>query len=478
MATKDANESLEQPAWETSPSHFAVVGQNANAPVLNGKPRPYICFDNAATTPCLQVVRTRVNEFLEWYSSIHRGAGFKSILSTGAYERARDVLADYVGADKDSNVVIFVRNTTHALNKLASRIPFSDGEVVLTSVMEHHSNLLPWRRRARVEYIDLLPDGSLDIDDLEHKLRIYQQRVKLVAITAASNVTGFVNPVHLIAEMAHRVGARIAVDAAQVAAHHRVDMKPDSASDHIDFLALSGHKMYAPFGIGALIGPRATFAAGEPDCVGGGVVDFVSLESAWWNGPPEKEEAGTPNCVGAVAMATAALALQDIGLDSIAHYEAELTGYLLENIRQVPGLRVFGSQTPMQAGERLGIVSFDMPGIPHALVAAILSCEGGIGVRTGCFCAHPYVLRLLEISPDKAEAHRRRILSGDRSQLPGLVRVSFGFYNTKAEVDHLVHMLHEIADGRYDGRYSLDKRSGAYVPDDFHPRLDAYFRLG
>ena len=454
-----------------------VIGLGTKVPILDGTHRRHIDFDNAATTPCLEVVYARVSEFLSWYSSIHRGAGFKSVISTAVYERARDMVADFVGADKETDVVIFVRNTTEALNKLARRFPFDEGDVVLTSIMEHHSNLLPWRSVAQVDYIALLPDGSLDIEDLRRKLRTYQGKVKLVSIAGASNVTGYVNPIHQIAELVHKAGAKIAVDAAQLAAHRPINMKPQSAPDHIDFVALSGHKMYAPFGTGALIGSRETFETGEPDGVGGGTVDFVTLDHIRWAKLPEKEEAGTPNVVGAVALATSALVLQRIGLETIVQHESELTGYLLEKMREIPGLEIFGHSDPALESEHLGIVSFSLEGVPHALVAAILSYEGGIGVRSGRFCAHPYVLCLLGVPPGKAEEYRRQIVDGDWSQLPGLVRVSLGLYNTKEEVDQLVQMLLRISQGQYEGDYLLDTGSGAYLPRGFSSQLESYFHL-
>jgi cysteine desulfurase/selenocysteine lyase len=393
------------------------------------------------------------------------------------YEQARDVVGRFVGAGSDENVVIFVRNTTDALNKLASRFPFEGDDVVLASIMEHHSNLLPWRAAANVDHISVLPDGSLDLDDLKSKLSLYDGRVKIVAVAAGSNVTGFLNPVHEIAELAHQAGALVAVDAAQFAAHRPIDMRPNDAADHLDFLALSDHKMYSPFGVGALIGWRHVFDTGIPDRVGGGTVDFVTLDEVAWSETPGRDEAGTPSVVGVVALATACQALKEIGFESIAAHETELTRYLLERIQGVPGLKVFGPSDPADASERLGVVSFVLDGVPHGLVASILSYEGAIGVRNGCFCAHPYLLHLLHVPPERASYIRERIAAGDRSEVPGLVRVSLGLHNSKADVDRLIDMLLGICHGRCEGEYVADKSSGLYNPRGFDPGIESYFRL-
>jgi selenocysteine lyase/cysteine desulfurase len=453
----------------------AVVGADTQVPVLNGSRARYVHLDNAATTPCLQIVQERVNEFLLWYSSIHRGTGFKSLLATEAYERARDTVGRFVHADPDEDVVIFVRNTTDALNKLARRFPFEEGDVVLASTMEHHSNLLPWRAVADVDHIAVLSEGDLDLDDLRGKLAAYGGRVKMVAVAAGSNVTGFLNPIHEIARLAHEAGAMVAVDAAQFAAHRPINMKPGDCLEHLDFVALSDHKMYSPFGVGALVGTRHVFERGIPDRVGGGTVAFVTLEEVSWSRTPERDEAGTPNVVGAVALATACQTLSQIGFATITAHEAELTRYLLERMREIPGLKVFGPVGPARAAERLGVVSFGLEGVPHGLVASILGYEGAIGVRNGCFCAHPYLLHLLRIPEDRASYLRGRIGAGDRSEVPGLVRASVGLQTSKEDLDRLVEMLLRIARGEYEGEYMLDKSTGLYCPKGFDLELTSHF---
>ncbi|HEX9616275.1 MAG TPA: aminotransferase class V-fold PLP-dependent enzyme, partial [Anaerolineales bacterium] len=365
-------------------------GIDLQVPTMDGAHRPYINLDNAASTPSMKPALAAVNDFMAYYSSVHRGTGFKSQLSTHAYEAARQAVMRFVGADPQAHTCIFGKNTTEAINKLARRFPFTgERRIVITSGMEHHSNDLPWRANAETVHVRLTPEGRLDEADFDAQLARHSERVALVAITGASNVTGYLNPIHRLAEKAHAAGAQIAVDCAQLAPHRKIDMRPIDDPAHLDYVSISAHKLYAPFGTGALIGRRETFEQGDPDLSGGGTVDIVTLESVVWAGPPDREEAGSPNTVGAVALATALRQLEKIGMDTVAEHEAELTAYALERLPRVPGLRIFGDPDPRRARERLGVIPFKLEGISHFLAAAILGFEFGIGVRSGCFCAHP-----------------------------------------------------------------------------------------
>lgn len=444
-----------------------VWGADRSVPLLDGRMVPYINLDNAASTPPFTQVVESLNQFMAWYASVHRGAGFKSQLATRAYDEAHEIVGRFVGADLRTNTVIFVKNTTEATNKLAHHMAGQPGDLILSTGMEHHSNDLPWRRVARVEYVAVDNRGALIPEDLEQKLKRYAGRVKLVAVTGASNVTGFVNPIHDLARLAHRYGARILVDAAQLAPHRAINMLPDDDPGHIDFLALSGHKMYAPYGTGALIGPRAAFLEGDPDLVGGGTVDIVTRDSVAWAGLPDREEAGSPNVPGAIALAKAVQILEQIGMDQVAAHEAHLTRYALERLSQVPGLRIYGSADPAEVDRRLGVISFNMGDLPHALVAAILAYEFGIGVRNGCFCAHPYLMSLLDVPEEEAARVRERILSQDRRDILGLVRVSFGIYTDESDIDRLAEALAMIGEGRYQGKYRVDMAHGSYHPEGF-----------
>jgi selenocysteine lyase/cysteine desulfurase len=467
--------SISPSLWSTEKIRQQIVGIDQQVPLLDGRQRTYINLDNAASTPSLKPVQEKVNAFLEWYSSVHRGAGFKSQLSTWAYEEAREIVLRFVGADPQYSTAVFGKNTTEMLNKLAHRYR-ARGKRVLTTIMEHHSNLLPWRADGgMVDYVAMRSDGQLDEDDLLEKLEAYDGEVALVAVSGASNVTGHVTDIHRLAEIAHRFGARILVDAAQLAPHRRVAMGHPADPAHVDFLVLSAHKMYAPFGTGALIGPTEIFAEGEPDQVGGGVVDVVTLERTVWNAPPERDEAGSPNVVGAIALAVAAETLQSIGWERIEGHERELTTYALQKMRDIPGLRVLGSADPAAVDHRLGALTFVMGDLSHSLVAAILAHEYGIGVRNGCFCAHPYLMKLLGISPEDQERYQAAIERGDRTQIPGAVRASLGIYSTQAEVDELIRALGKIASGEITGTYLLDQTTGDYTPEGYTVDFEGFF---
>jgi cysteine desulfurase/selenocysteine lyase len=454
-----------------------IVGIDAEVPLLDGTKRRYVNLDNAASTPALRPVFETVNRFMNWYSSVHRGTGFKSQLSSEMYEQAHEIVCRFVGADPATHSVIFGKNSTEALNKLAHRLSFSTRDVVLTSLMEHHSNDLPWRAAAHGEHIAVDSRGALDESHLDRLLQKYSGRVRLVAISGASNVTGYINPIHRIAEKAHAAGAEILVDAAQLAPHRAVDMRPVEDPGHIDYLALSAHKMYAPYGTGALVGRRETFVNGDPDMVGGGTVDIVTVDDVKWADLPDREEAGSPNVVGAVALAKALLSLQEIGMDALAEHEARLTSRLLDKLAQMDGVRVFGISDPARAHEKVGVVPLEVTGVSHYLVAAILSAEGGIGVRNGCFCAHPYILELLKVPPERARTYQQEIQHGIKAHLPGLVRVSFGCYNTEEEVEWFIEVLERIVRGTYQGHYVQDPSNGAFWPQGFSPAVSSYFAL-
>jgi len=453
-------------------------GLDIEVPTLNGGSRRYINFDNAASTPPLKAVKKSVNEFMNFYSSVHRGSGYKSQLSTHAYESARRSVMNFVGADPKYHTCIFGKNTTEAINKLARRYPFSEQRnVVITSGMEHHSNDLPWRSVAKVIHIRMTEQGKLDESEFDEMLELYSNQVALVAITGATNVTGFINPYYRLAEKTHKVGARIALDCAQLAPHRKIDMLPVEDPSHIDFIALSAHKLYAPFGTGALVGLQDIFAEGDPDMTGGGTVDIVTLDDVVWTIPPERDEAGSPNTIGAIALAAAIYQLERIGMDVIADHEAQLTASMLEKLKQIKDIRIYGDDNPNRAAERLGVIPFNLKDQSHFLVAAILGHEFGIGIRNGCFCAHPYVLHLLNISQEESLKVREKILTGDRSDMPGFLRASFGLYNSLDEIDHFIDALHRIQAGNYKGEYHQDRASGDYSPNGWEPDFENFFSI-
>ena len=454
-----------------------IVGIDERVPLLDGSLATYVNLDNAASTPALTDVLEAVDRFMPYYSSVHRGTGFKSRLSTVAYDRAHETIAEFVGANTDTNAVIFGKNTTEAINKLSFRLPARPGAVVITTQLEHHSNDLPWRARFPVEHVHALPDGRLDEAHFDQLLAQHAGNIALVAVTGASNVSGFLQPIHRLARKAHAAGALILVDAAQLAPHRRVDMKADIDPEHLDFVTLSAHKMYAPFGTGALVGPKAVFMQGAPEYPGGGTVDVVTLDEVHWAGMPDRDEAGSPNVVGAVAMAAAARVLMDVGMDRVAAHEQALLAYATERLLAVPGVTIYGETDPARLHEKVGVIPFNMAGVSHFLLAAILGYEGGIGVRSGCFCAHPYVVHLLNLDSETASSWRTQLLDGDKSNMPGMVRMSFGCYSNREDVDRLVAMLERIARGEYTGDYLLDRQTGEYQPAGFEEPVDSYFSL-
>ncbi len=454
-----------------------IVGIDHRVPLLDGSRRSYINLDNAASTPPLRSAQDAVVRFLGWYSSVHRGTGFKSRLATKAYEDAREIVGRFVGANREDHVVVFGKNTTEALNKVAARLPRTDGrDLVLTSLMEHHSNDLPFRAGFRVVHAEVDAVGRLDESDLDDKLRRFGHRIALLAIAGASNVTGYVNPVHRLAEKAHAAGAQILVDCAQLAPHRKIDVKPLRDPAHLDYVAFSAHKMYAPFGTGVLVGRRDTFEAGAPDLRGGGTVKVVTTDDAEWADPPEREEAGSPNVVGAVALTAAVCELDRLGMGVLAEREARLTEHALGRLARVEGLRLYGEGSSLR-DDRLGVISFAVDGVSHFLVAAVLSAEYGIGVRNGCFCAHPYVLRLLGLDPDEVSRARAEVLANQKANMPGLVRVSFGFYNTEEEIDTLADALDTISRRSWKGDYVQDCASGEFEPTGWRPDWDEFFSL-
>ncbi len=451
-----------------------LLGGSTQVPTLNG-PKRYINFDNAASTPTFQPIANAVQEFLKWYSNVHRGTGFKSQLSSWAFEESRDLVAKFVGADLSTQVVLFTKNATEAINKLAHRIILNKDDIILTTLMEHHSNELPWRRVGQVHHIGVNDNGTISHEDFKEKLKQFGSRVKLVAITGASNVTGYINDLDFFAAETHKVGAKILIDGAQLVPHRPIDMKPADPVHMIDYLVFSAHKMYAPFGVGVLVSDKKTFELGEPENVGGGVVDIVTMEEAYWADLPDKEEAGTPDIIGVVALGKAIKLFQEIGWETIIRHEAELTKYALTRLKKIHGVLLFGDTDPSNSANRLGVISMNISKIPHSLAAAILSYESGIGVRSGCFCAHLYVKSLLKCSDERADEVEKDILARDRSDIPGAIRMSFGLYNTTDEIDVFLEQIAKIASGSYHKDYVLDIESGEYTPRDFELKFQDYF---
>jgi selenocysteine lyase/cysteine desulfurase len=434
-----------------------LVGADVEVPILPSGMRRYVNLDYAASAPALRVVHDAVEELLGWYSSVHRGAGFKSRASTAAYEGARESIRDFVNARADDAVII-TRNTTDSINLLAGTLPESTHVVAFAG--EHHANLLPWKRIG-VRYLPV-PETPADmLEQLETTLRDlpHCEDPHLVAVTGASNVTGEIWPVGEIARLAHEHGARLLVDAAQLAPHAPIDMQRDG----IDYLALSGHKLYAPYGAGALIGERDWLSAGDPFLRGGGAVKLVTINETVWAELPDRQEAGSPNVIGAVAMGVACDTLAAAGMDRIAAEEAEMLAYARERLATVDGFEAYGVWSPDHP--RVGLLTFNVRGVPYDLLASVLSAEHGIGIRHGCFCAHPLMVRLLRV--DDAEINRLldETRAGHHERLPGAARMSLGLGSTRADLDSLTDALRAIAAEGPHWTYAVNARTGEYEAD-------------
>jgi selenocysteine lyase/cysteine desulfurase len=426
-----------------------LVGDGVAVPCLDGVERPYLNLDTAASTSALPAAAERVADLLPWYSSVHRGAGYKSQLMTAAYEDAREAILTFAGRSGTDDVAIICRNTTEAINHLAYRLRLEPADVVVTTVVEHHANLLPWARYARRRFVECEADGTFTAEAVVQALDACPAP-RLLAVTGASNVTGWVPPLDAIIAAAHERGVPVAVDAAQLAPHRPL---PAGA----DFVSFSGHKMYAPFGAGALIGPREAFSEGDPFLAGGGAVELVTLDEVVWTMPPDREEAGSPNVLGAAALGAAARELQRLGPEAVRAHDDAVAATLHAGLAAIPGVRVLGPATGT-----LPLATFTVEGIPYALVAARLSAEFGIGIRHGCFCAHPYITRLLGVSAADLDRHRAAARRHQRGSLPGAVRASAGISTTPGDVERLLEAVESIVQTPPPVEYVRDPRSGDY----------------
>lgn len=386
-----------------------------------------INFDNAATTPPFKRVMKKILETSEYYGSIERGDGQKSLYCSDLYEESRNYLLKYFNASEDIYTAIFVANTTDGLNMLSNILINSKDDIVITTRMEHHSNDLPWRGKCNLKYVEVREDGRININDIEELVDKYRERIKYITITGASNVTGYINDIKRIAKLIHKYGGKIIVDGAQLVPHKRVSMCQEDSSENIDFLVFSGHKIYAPFGSGAIIGLKESFNMNPPDSKGGGTVDLVLDDREIWLNTPEKNEAGTPNLFGAVAIMEAMKEVERIGFDTIEKNEKELLKYIIDGLKDLSRVRLYADNENIN--DRLGILVFTIDGMSYEEVGEKLSEVRGIGVRQGGFCSHPYTRRVLGIADNELQNYI------SKNGVPGLVRVSLGIYNTKKEAN-------------------------------------------
>ncbi|WP_288221496.1 aminotransferase class V-fold PLP-dependent enzyme [uncultured Clostridium sp.] len=410
------------------------IGLDKKVPIYDSNNIIPINFDNAATTPVFKSVLDRITKACELYGAIGRGLGQKSEYSTKVYSESRDYILDFFKASKNKYTVIFVNNTTEGINRLSNMLIEDKNHIVITTRMEHHSNDLPWRGKCILKYIEVDENGRLKLDELEYLLEKYHGLVKYVTITAASNVTGYVNNLSYISKLVHKYNAKLIVDGAQIVAHKKLDF----TETLIDYLVFSAHKMYAPFGSGAIIGLKEEFERLNSDLKGGGTVDAVLDYSEVLLPPPEKDEAGSPNFFGAIALVEAMKELNNIGYETIENNEKILLNYALKGLNSIKDVITYGDNYKID--DRLGIVVFNIKNIYHAENAKLLASLRAIAVRQGAFCAHPYVKRLLKINDIESSRH----LVDSSCKMPGMVRASFGIYNSIREIDIFLNTIELI----------------------------------
>ena len=427
-----------------------IVGVDQLIELEDGTMQPLINFDNAATTPAFQSVMDEVDSKLSMYGSIGRGFSQKSNYSTDIYNGTRKKVLDFVGADEDHYTCFYVNNTTDGLNKLASALVDKD-TVVLATRMEHHANDLPWRERCKVIYAEVDGQGRIDYDEIEKMLQ--ENDVDYVTVTAASNVTGYVTDVHRVAKLAHKYGAKIIVDGAQIVAHRLFSMQGETEDENIDFFVFSAHKMYSPYGGGAVVGLTDVLNEHMPEFYGGGTVRIVADYDWDAKDAPAKYEAGSPNYPGVVGMGKAIEILEDIGFDAIEAHEQKLIRKLMDGLLEYDTAIIYGDSENIT--DRVGVVSFNFSDVNSYLLAEYLSKLGGVATRRGAFCAHPYVWRLVGVDPEMAlEAYG----SCEDVHTPGMIRVSFGIYNTEEEVDELLEILPEAIEAAKEETEKLNSR--------------------
>ena len=412
-----------------------IVGLDEPLTLKDGTQRPMINFDNAATTPAMKQVMDEVNEKLLMYGSIGRGFSLKSNYSTDIYQATRDKVLSFVGLDPKeyTYTVFYVNNTTDGLNKLASALIESSDDVVLATRMEHHANDLSWRERCKMVYAEVDDQGRVIYDDIERLLK--ENNVKIVTVTAASNVTGYMPDVHRIAKLAHQYGAMIVGDGAQIVAHRAFSMLGETPEENIDFFVFSAHKMYSPYGGGAVIGLTDVLDQHMPAFYGGGTVQLVMDSKVIYKDAPAAYEAGSPNYPGVVGLGKAIDMLTEIGFDSIAEHEKALTRRMVDGLKAIENIRVFGDTENLD--DRVGVVTFDTSDANTLELATRMADYDGVATRRGAFCAHPYVWRLLGIPDNEVESFE----GCDDYKTPGMIRVSFGIYNTEEEVDEFLEAL-------------------------------------
>jgi len=437
-----------------------VIGTGKKIKLHNGRTTKVVLLNNAATTPPFVQTLKKVSTFLETYSAFHRGAGPHAQKTYEVVHDSIRTIKDFVQAKKDQSL-IFTHNTSAAINLFIRLLKLEKGDIILTSDIEHTSNNLPWRfnSKATVVYVDSTNDGALDYKDFEKKILLHKNKVKLVAITGASNLTGYVPNIKKIAMLAHTYHALLFVDAAQLAPHRQIRMK----NDGVDALAFSAHKIYAPFGIGVLVLP-ANILDRNPVDPGGGSIDMLSEEKVIWAPVESRHQTGTWNVTGIVALAESCRVLENVGWRNIYKHEAELVSYAIDKLSVIDGLTLYVSPKAYKDENRIGTITFNFKSYHHALLASILDTEYGIETRAGTICNHRLVRRWFDISNVEQTRIEKEIVKGKRLSSYGIVRASIGIHNTKEDIDTLVQALKNISTNGALLKYRPNQSEEIYEP--------------
>jgi len=437
-----------------------VVGSNTYTDLISGNKVRVVKLNNAATTSPFLGTLNVLKPLFNSYGALHRGAGPHANKTVEMIERSLGTIREFLGVS-NQQTMLFSSNTSVAINLLARLLVLTEEDVILTSCIEHTSNNLPWRynTKARIIEIDSFDDGSLDLDDLERKAIQHKEHLKWVAITGASNLTGYVSDLKKISSVAHACGARLFVDAAQLVPHRPIHLQKQG----IDAMAFSSHKVYSPFGLGVLILPKDLLHRFPVD-PGGGSVDMISDESVCWASSLERHQAGTWNVTGIVALAESFRIMTTIGWNEILKHEHELVQYMVERMAEIHGLTLLVSGDKFLSENRIGTFPFMLDGYHHALLSAILDHEFAIETRAGTICNHRLVRRWFHVN-DKAQREiEEAIKGGNRLASYGVVRASIGIYNTKEDIDRLIDALIAIQKNGPQLSYKALPDEETYIP--------------
>ena len=466
------------------------IGLDTEYKTVDGKVSKRIYLDTTASSLMMGVAHRASNEFLKHYSNTHSLLHFSAKISTKTYNWIHDRILEFVHADLDEFTCFFMGSgVTAGMNRMAKTFNRlrPEKDMVLVSIMEHHSNDLPHRKHGgKVMHIPISSAntnmGGIDMDIFEKYLIQFQDRINYVSITGLSNVTGIINPINKIAQLAHKYGAYVIVDAAQMAAHVPIYMSGfEDKSMEIDALLFSGHKTYAPGSPGVIVARKSFMSAVEPEEVGGGMVDKVFPDNYFVSKNfPDREEAGTPNILGAITLGSAIHVLDSIGMDMILKKDLELTNYAIEEMKKYQDIFIYGN-TDSDDYQRAGTISFNIEGMDHGLVAAILNDYFNIAVRNECFCAHPSVEKMLHMT-HKEEIDQLDCLDDHLTwkveSWMGMVRASIGLYNTKQDIDSLSSALSSIIKNKatLSNEYTINQ-SGDYHHKEFTFSSKDFFSL-